>query len=157
MLTSGLVITLSSDAQRADEAQAAMGARPEFTLGERNQRWLPVVFEAVDVAASHDLHAWLNALPGVEFVDVVQVNFEEDETAVEVCENIRPHPGPLLQERENRSPSVASACDGTGEAGPCKGEAEHQANPFPGGEDRGEGERPTSLKEHHYQLREVTL
>lgn len=77
MIISGLLLTLSEDVQLASRAEAALSARPEFTLAERSQRWLPVVVEAESVGAGRDLHDWLNALPGVEFVDVVQVNFEE--------------------------------------------------------------------------------
>jgi hypothetical protein len=79
MITSGLVLTLNADPNLAGQAQTAVRARPEFTLGAVAQRWLPVVFEVPDVSASRDLHDWLHALPGVEFVDVVQVNFEDAE------------------------------------------------------------------------------
>ena len=78
MIISGLLLTLSEDAPLADRAEAALRARPEFTLAERSQRWLPVAIEVENVRASRDLHDWLNTLPGVEFVDVVQVNFEEE-------------------------------------------------------------------------------
>jgi len=79
MITSGLVLTLTSDATLAAEAIAKVSARDEFTPGDRNDRWLPIAMEARDDAASRDLHDWLHALPGVEFVDVVYVNFEEPE------------------------------------------------------------------------------
>jgi hypothetical protein len=79
MPISGLVITLNSDAELAAQAVATLSARPEFTPGERNTRWLPVAMEARDDGASRDLHDWLNALPGVDFVDVVFVNSDEDE------------------------------------------------------------------------------
>ena len=82
MITSGLVITLSADAELAAQAVANGGARAEFMPGERNDRWLPVAMEARDDAESRDLHDWLSALPGVEFVDVVYVNFNEDEAVV---------------------------------------------------------------------------
>ena len=78
MPISGLVITLSPVAELAAQAIATLGARPEFTPAERNDRWLPVAMEARDDAASRDLHDWLCTLPGVEFVDVVYVNFDED-------------------------------------------------------------------------------
>ena len=77
MIISGLLLTLSEHAPLADRAEATLRARPEFTLGDRSQRWLPAALEAEDVRASRDLHDWLATLPGVEFVDVVQVNFEE--------------------------------------------------------------------------------
>lgn len=77
MIISGLLLTLSEDARLADSAAAALRARPEFTLGERSRRWLPVVIEVENVRASRDLHDWLSDQPGVDFVDVVQVNFQE--------------------------------------------------------------------------------
>lgn len=81
MITSGIVITLSADAALARQAQATLRARPELTLGELSARWLPVALEAATVGASRDLHDWLNTVPGVDFVDVVEVNFVEEETA----------------------------------------------------------------------------
>ncbi|HXG48898.1 MAG TPA: hypothetical protein VNO52_14845 [Methylomirabilota bacterium] len=77
MITSGLVITLSADANLATRAVAKISARVEFTPGERNGRWLPVAMEARDDVESRGLHDWLTALPGVEFVDVVYVNFAD--------------------------------------------------------------------------------
>ncbi len=79
MITSGLVITLSADPGEAGAARAQLAARPGLSLGQPNQRWLPVVAEAADPRASRDLHDWLGAVPGVEFVDVVHVEFGEPE------------------------------------------------------------------------------
>lgn len=79
-MTSGLVLTLNADPAVARQAQALLQSRPELTLGECNQRWLPLVAETPDVPASRDLHDWLNQLPGVEFVDVVHVSFEDAES-----------------------------------------------------------------------------
>lgn len=81
MITSGIVITLNADAALARQAQATLQARPELTHGELNARWLPVALEAADVGASRDFHDWLNTVPGVDFVDVVEVNFVEEESA----------------------------------------------------------------------------
>jgi hypothetical protein len=81
MPISGLIITLNADAELAAQAVASVSTRPEFMPGERNTRWLPVAMEARDDAESRDLHDWLNALPGVDFVDVAYVNFDEDEVA----------------------------------------------------------------------------
>jgi len=80
MITSGLVITLSLDANLAAQAIAALGARSEFTPGVRNDHWLPVAMEAHDDEHSREAHDWLYTLPGVEFVDVVYVNFGGDES-----------------------------------------------------------------------------
>lgn len=79
MITSGLVLTLNADAALAEQAVASLRTRPEFTPGERSARWLPVALEAADDDASRVAHDWLNALSGVDFVDVVYVNFEDAE------------------------------------------------------------------------------
>lgn len=81
MITSGLVVTLSSDPVIAAQALDALRARPELMLGDLNQRWLPVAAEVSDVGAGRDLHDWLSELPGVDFVDVMHVSFDETETA----------------------------------------------------------------------------
>lgn len=81
MITSGLVITLSADPALAAQAVATLDARSEFTPGERKDRWLPVAMEASDDAQSRGLHDWLQALAGVEYVDVVSVNFEDGESS----------------------------------------------------------------------------
>lgn len=83
MMTSGLVITLSADATLAAGARTAILARPGLTLGKLQDRWLPVVAETADVAASRDLHDWLTDLPGIEFVDVVEVNFDDAQFPLE--------------------------------------------------------------------------
>ena len=76
MPISGLVITLNSEESLAAPAIAAVAARTEFVVGDRNGRWLPVAMEARDDAQSRELHDWLQALDGVDFVDVASVNFE---------------------------------------------------------------------------------
>lgn len=81
MITSGLVLTLAADPGLAREARTILLNRPELTLGIQTARWLPVVAEAPDVAASRDLHDWLSSLPGIDFVDVVHVDFQESEVA----------------------------------------------------------------------------
>ena len=81
MITSGLVLTLNSDAALAEQAVASLRIRPEFTPGEQNDRWLPVALEVADDDASRAAHDWLNSLPGVEFVDVVYVDFSDDNEA----------------------------------------------------------------------------
>lgn len=88
MITSGLVITLSADARLATRVVARLGARPEFTAGERNGRWLPVAMEAGDAAQSRALHDWLRALPGVVFVDIVYVNFDEDASSLSAAADV---------------------------------------------------------------------
>ncbi len=79
MITSALLITLSSDPALAAEGRQALQARPELTLGECNLRWLPVAAEAETPRSSLDLHDWIQSVPGVEFIDVIQVNFLDTE------------------------------------------------------------------------------
>lgn len=79
MIISGLLLTLSEDPRLAERAERTLRARPGFTLAARARRWLPAVVEVEDARAGRELHEWLEALPGVDFVDVVQVNFEETE------------------------------------------------------------------------------
>ena len=88
MPISGLILTLNADAALAAQAVATLSTRPEFLPGARNARWLPVAMEARDDAASRDLHDWLNALPGVDFVDVVYVNFDEDEATASLTPEV---------------------------------------------------------------------
>jgi len=149
MIISGLLLTLSADARLAESALATLRARPEFTLAQCAQRWLPVVVEVPDVAASRDLHDWLNALPGVDFVDVVQVNFEE-ESLVDMGDsggaerssvNVRPHHNPLPQERENTSPSHSNNCGWVGGVDDQSSKRKQTQFPLPGGEGQGEGGR----------------
>lgn len=88
MPISGLILTLNADAELAAQAVASLSTRAEFMPGERNARWLPVAMEARDDAASRDLHDWLNALPGVAFVDVVYVNFDADEATASLTPEV---------------------------------------------------------------------
>jgi len=67
----------SSHAAERTSAIAAMRARPELTLGDLNDRWLPVALDARNDDSSREIHDWIGALPGVEFVDVVSVNFDD--------------------------------------------------------------------------------
>lgn len=76
MPVSGLVLTLSADPELSAQAISQLKARPELAPGELQDRWLPVAMETHDDAESRQLHDWLHALSGVEFVDVVYVNFE---------------------------------------------------------------------------------
>ena len=74
MLTTGLLISLKSlNSQVADRLRA----HPSLTVGEAADRWLPVAVEADDDASCRELHDWIAAQPGVAFVDVVHVNFED--------------------------------------------------------------------------------
>jgi hypothetical protein len=77
MPVSGLILRLSEGPAGA-AGFAALQSCPELTLGERAGCWLPAALSARDVAHSREVHDRLTTLPGVEFVDVVYVNFEEE-------------------------------------------------------------------------------
>jgi hypothetical protein len=115
MITSGLVITLSADAALAAQAVAALSARSEFTPGERNDRWLPVAMEARDDAESRELHDWFYALPGVDYVDVVYVNFDEDEFSP-VAADVSRLSYPPTAVNESQSLLTSAATNKRGEA-----------------------------------------
>lgn len=58
---------------------ANISAHPSISAGDLERCWLPVAIEATDQRECHDIHDWLMALDGVEYVDVVSVNFESPE------------------------------------------------------------------------------
>lgn len=72
MSVNGLLITLARDEFLAEQALLAMAGKEGVELGERTGVWQPLVVE-VDGGAkgAHTVHEWLEALPGVEMVDVV--------------------------------------------------------------------------------------
>jgi hypothetical protein len=78
-LTAGLIISLTHDCVAADLRERLSG-REGLTLGEQERRWLPAAIEAEDAGALRALHDWIAAQPGVAFVDVVHVHFEDPAT-----------------------------------------------------------------------------
>lgn len=79
MLISGLLITLNADARSHRSVIETLHSRPEIGLGQLFQQWLPVVVETADDAATRELHDWIQAQRGVEYVDVVSVDFDPEE------------------------------------------------------------------------------
>lgn len=77
MPVNGLLLTLSPDSGLADEARARIATRAEASLAEPQGRWQAIAVDTPDVKAAHDFHEWLDALPGVEQVDVIYVGFDE--------------------------------------------------------------------------------
>jgi len=67
---SGLLITMSEDSSLRQETLEALQHHPCLTVGEPNQRWVPVALEHED---ARPVHRWIEALPGVDLVDVVFV------------------------------------------------------------------------------------
>ena len=77
MPVNGLLLTLSANSKIADAARARISRRAEVSLGPAQDRWQPLAVDTPDVRAAHDFHEWLEALPGVEQVDVIYVGFDE--------------------------------------------------------------------------------
>jgi|GEM_PF-2758608 hypothetical protein len=77
MLVSGLVFNLSSGLA-GDAAFAQLQRHPALTLGPRAGNLVPAALSTADVKQSRDFHDQMQAMPGVEYVDVVYVGFEED-------------------------------------------------------------------------------
>lgn len=82
-LTSGLIISMTRDAEAA-RLRAALSGREGVMLGDEEGHWLPAAIEAEDEERLRELHDWIAAQPGVAFVDVVHVNFEE--TPAQPCQ-----------------------------------------------------------------------
>lgn len=55
-----------------------MGLRRGIELGHRRGRRVPIVVDSPDRHADQQIWGWLNELPGVVFVDVVFVHFDDD-------------------------------------------------------------------------------
>lgn len=77
MTISALVLTL--DQLRMAPTLAALGADPRLELGEPIVNRVPVVVETADCAAGRALFDELRDTPGVAFVDVVMVDFSEED------------------------------------------------------------------------------
>ena len=71
MPVNGLLLTLTDDENLAGESLLEIERRSDIELGDRTDRWQPVVVESGGARESHEVHEWLAALPGVLMVDVV--------------------------------------------------------------------------------------
>lgn len=79
MPVSGLVITLSDEINARRHALAAIESDERLTVGERQKNCLPVVADTESIQeGSRLVRQELMDLDGVEFVDVVSVNFEDE-------------------------------------------------------------------------------
>ena len=71
MPVKGVLVTLEDDPVRADAAIATLRGKAGFELGERNEKWLPLVVESPSERESKEAYRWIEALDGVYFVDTV--------------------------------------------------------------------------------------
>ncbi|PTL77371.1 hypothetical protein [Vitiosangium sp. GDMCC 1.1324] len=80
MPISSLVLTLDASPDRRALALAGVARDPRITVGAPvEERWLPVVTETDSLPEGEALAESLRELPGVSFVDVVMVDFSEEE------------------------------------------------------------------------------
>jgi hypothetical protein len=77
MPISSLVLTLEPPLKPS--VFEALAADPRISVGEAHGLRLPVVTETHSLSEGEALALELGALPGVEFVDVVMVDFAEEE------------------------------------------------------------------------------
>ena len=75
---SSLIITLTALPVLRDTGLAALAARPDLELGLPGGRWIPAVLSS---AAPYDVFRELEAIPGVELVEVVFVELPASATA----------------------------------------------------------------------------
>ncbi len=77
MPVNGLLVTLTSDCRQAESVRALISSRSGVSLGPARDRWQPLAVDTADVKSAHDFHEWLEALTGVEQVDVIYVGFDQ--------------------------------------------------------------------------------
>jgi hypothetical protein len=81
MPISGLLLTLNENPYTRTETILALRSHSRIETGQCVERWLPIAVDAEDDDESRQLHDWISVLPGVEFVDVVSVHFDEENVA----------------------------------------------------------------------------
>jgi nitrate reductase NapAB chaperone NapD len=83
MLISGLVITLSQQAQAAEQAVEAIAGHSRISLdGPATGSRLAAVLDTPDRQTDLTVWEWLWDLPGVVHVDVVFIHFEDIEANI---------------------------------------------------------------------------
>ena len=80
MPISSLVLSLDASPQLRALALSEVARDPRITVGTPvEERWLPVVTETTSLPEGEALAESLRELAGVSFVDVVMVDFSEEE------------------------------------------------------------------------------
>jgi len=96
MPISGLLISLDRDPARRAEAMDALHQHPAIEIGEGEECRVPIVVDTTSSQEDRAVWDWLHQQPGISFVDVVYVHFEEgqrdqDETIGSSCLQGRDH------------------------------------------------------------------
>ena len=76
MPVSGLVVTFSDDKLKSDQAFVAIEINSQISIGPRKEKRMAIVLDTDSSLEDRILWDWLTALPGILFVDVVFVGFE---------------------------------------------------------------------------------
>ena len=77
MPVSGLVVTLCEEPQLRAAVFEAIGRDPRITVGVLEANRQAIVLDTASSDEDGQLWDWLNTLPGVMFVEVAFVGFEE--------------------------------------------------------------------------------
>ena len=77
MPVSGLVVSLSDEPQPRAESLALIGREPRITVGVVEANRLAIVVDTASSEEDRRLWEWLGSLPGVSFVEVAFVGFEQ--------------------------------------------------------------------------------
>ena len=79
IMIASVVATLTDDVQQSQSTLDDIVARPEIEIGEVNptERRIPLTIDSPDRNDVESVTRWLQEQPGVVFVDVVFVHFEE--------------------------------------------------------------------------------
>ena len=83
MPISGLVVTLRNGRER--DAIDQIRQHPRFETGSHQSQRLPVVLDTPDRDEDKRCWQWLNALDGVDHVDVAMVHFEDADAQPATC------------------------------------------------------------------------
>lgn len=77
MPVSGLIVTLSSDFCLQSEAGFAIRNHPQIEVGPTPSNRMVIVLDTQSSEEDKSIWEWLNQLPGVIFIDVAMVGFED--------------------------------------------------------------------------------
>lgn len=86
MPISGLVVSLVSDRQLREETIETIRAEPCIDVGVIQSHRMAIVLDTPTTDDDKRLWCWLSSLPGVVFVDVAMVAFEDPESDVPEAE-----------------------------------------------------------------------
>jgi len=84
MPISGLVLSLSEQHSLREHALEALRHEPRIEIGARDSLRVAIVCDTACGEEDKQLWNWLQQLPGIVFVDVVMVGFDDDSTSNEI-------------------------------------------------------------------------